>query len=82
VDGLQSSWIEIASFDFEEALRYQGVGVSSHRESSGAKFLFGVPDERPRPPFVRGQLIGPRKDGYGGGGVWVGAGRWKVDDFV
>lgn len=79
IDGL--AWVEIESFDFEEPLCYQGVGVSSHRESSGAKFLFGVPDDRERPPFTRGQLVGPRGEGYGGGGDWVGSRRWRVDGF-
>ncbi len=75
------SWKAIASFEFDEPLGYQGLGVSSHREKSGAKFLFGVPAEKERPPFTRGQLIGPRKDGYGGGGDWHSAKRWKVDRF-
>jgi hypothetical protein len=79
VDGI--AWTEIASFDFDEPLRYQGIGVSSHRESSGAKFLFGVPGDRPRPPFIRGQLIGPKGARYGGGADWVGAERWRVSGF-
>jgi len=79
VDGV--AWSEIGAFDFDEPLGYQGVGVSSHREPSGAKFLFGVPAERARPPFTRGQLIGPRGDGYGGGGDWLGSKRWNVGPF-
>lgn len=79
VDGL--SWTEIASFEFDRPLRYQGFGVSSHRESSGTKFLFGVPNDGERPPFTRGQLVGPRVEGYGGGGDWVGDKRWKVTGF-
>jgi len=79
VDG--ASWSEIGAFAFDEPLGYQGVGVSSHREASGAKFLFGVPEERERPPFTRGQLIGPKGDGYGGGGDWVGSKRWKAGPF-
>jgi hypothetical protein len=43
-DGVE--WMEIASFDFEQSLRYQGIGVSSHDEAGGAKFLFGVPNDR------------------------------------
>lgn len=79
IDGTR--WTEIASFDFDQPLRYQGIGVSSHRESGGAKFLFGVPHARPRPPFSRGRLIGPKRDKYGGGADWVGAERWKVTGF-
>ena len=79
VDGTR--WVQIASFDFDQPLRYQGMGVSSHGESSGAKFLFGVPSGRARPAFTRGQLIGPRGKKYGGGADWVGAARWKVTGF-
>jgi len=79
VDG--RSWRKIASFDFDQPLRYQGIGVSSHRESGGAKFLFGVPGDLERPPFTRGQLIGPRGEGYGGGADWSGTKRWNVDGF-
>jgi hypothetical protein len=73
--------MEIASFDFEQSLRYQGIGVSSHDEAGGAKFLFGVPNDRARPPFSRGQLIGPRENRYGGGADWDGAARWRVTGF-
>lgn len=76
VDGVV--WTEITTFDFDEPLSYQGIGVSSHRERSGAKFLFGVPRDGPRPPFTRGRLIGPRGPGYGGWADWVGATRWRV----
>ncbi|MDH3206585.1 MAG: Ca2+-dependent phosphoinositide-specific phospholipase C [Gemmatimonadota bacterium] len=79
VDG--TSWLEIGSFDFDRPLKYQGIGVSSHREASGAKFLFGVPNGRARPPFTRGQLVGPRGKKYGGGADWEGAARWKVTGF-
>ena len=79
IDG--NAWNEIAAFEFADPLGYQGLGVSSHGEKDGVKFLFGVPAEKDRPPFTRGQLIGPRGDGYGGGGAWFGAERWKVDGF-
>lgn len=79
IDG--HAWREIAAFEFDRPLRYQGLGVSSHRESSGAKFLFGVPADRERPPFKTGRLVGPRLDGYGGGGDWFGEKRWKVTGF-
>jgi hypothetical protein len=80
VDG--AAWSGIGAFDFEEPLGYQGIGVSSHREATGAKFLFGVPGGRERPPFTRGQLIGPRTEGYGGGGDWRGSERWNVGPFA
>ena len=76
IDGI--AWTEIASFDFEQPLRYHGIGVSSHRELSGAKFLFGVPGDRPQPPFTRGKLIGPRVEKYGGGADWEGSERWRI----
>jgi len=79
VDGME--WTEIGAFDFGEPLGYQGLAVSSHREADGAKFLFGVPNERGRPPFERGQLIGPKGDGYAGGGDWTGSQRWQVGPF-
>jgi hypothetical protein len=79
VDG--RSWVGITSMEFERPLRYQGLGVSSHREAGGAKFMFGVPSHREAPPFTRGRLIGPRVQDYGGGAAWEGPSRWKVDRF-
>lgn len=79
VDGI--AWNEIASMQFSEPLRWQGLAVSSHGKASGAKFLFGVPNDKDRPPFTRGQLIGPKGDKYRGGGDWFGSERWKVTGF-
>jgi hypothetical protein len=75
VDGV--AWSEIASFSFDQPLKYQGIGVSSHGESKGAKFLFGVPNDAPRPRFTRGRLIGPRGENRGGAD-WDGAARWRI----
>ena len=62
VDGHR--WTELGRYQFAEPLKYQGIGVSSHRVGRGAKFLFGVPGDRPPPGFDHTQ----EEDG----------GRWGV----
>ena len=58
VDG--HDWTELGRYQFAEPLRYQGIGVSSHGVARGAKFLFGVPRNRPRPGFNHTRFIGKR----------------------
>ncbi len=80
VDG--HDWTELGRYEFAEPLRYQGLGVSSHGVARGAKFLFGVPHDRPRPAFEHTRFIGKR-DSAGRG--WVDRGgtrRWRVNRFA
>ncbi len=79
VDG--SEWSELGAYEFDEPLRYQGIGVSSHGARRGAKFLFGVPSGRPRPPFNRTRLIGRRDSKDAGWADWDGRSRWQVSRF-
>lgn len=73
--------IRIASVAFEQPLYYQGLGVSAHDDSKGAKFLFCAPNGVARPPFTKSRLIGAKSDKYEGGYDWVGDRRWKVVGF-
>ena len=75
-------WTELGFYEFAEPLKYQGIGVSSHRVARGAKFLFGVPHDRPRPQFDQTRFIGKR-DTKGEGWVdWDGRRRWRVNRFA
>ena len=75
-------WTELGRYQFAEPLKYQGIGVSSHGVARGAKFLFGVPRNRPRPGFSHTRFIGKR-DSSGRGWVdWDGKRRWRVKRFA
>jgi hypothetical protein len=50
VDG--ASWVFLGSFQFDEALKYQGYGTSSHDKDEKAKFLF-FPVEKPFTPSTQ-----------------------------
>ena len=78
VDG--RAWTEIKTCDFDKPLLYQGIGVSAHGQDRGAKFLFLVRAQRPRPAFDQGMLIGGG-DGDFGWCDWDKDRRWKVDGF-
>lgn len=80
VDG--SKWTFICSVDFDEPLRFQGIGVSAHEDPDGAKFLFGIPSGARQPSFDSKRLIGPhRNHRFKGGCDWDGEQRWKVRNF-
>ncbi len=80
VDG--HDWTELGFYEFPEPLKYQGIGVSSHGVARGAKFLFGVPHDRPRPRFNHTRLIGKRGAGDKGWVDWDGKRRWRVNRFA
>ena len=80
VDG--HDWTELGHYDFPEPLKYQGIGVSSHRVARGAKFLFGVPGNDARPDFKRQRFIGKGPEGDRGWVDWDGNRRWRVSRFA
>jgi len=80
VDGLD--WVDLGFYEFAEPLKYQGIGVSSHRVARGAKFLFGVPHDLPRPQFDHTRFIGKRDADDRGWVDWDGKRRWRVSRFA
>ena len=80
VDG--HDWTELGRYRFAEPLRYQGIGVSSHGVGRGAKFLFGVTGNGPRPEFNRRRLIGKGSGEDRGWADWDGKRRWRVNRFA
>ena len=80
VDG--HDWTELGRYRFTEPLRYQGIGVSSHGVARGAKFLFGVTGNGPRPEFNRRRLIGKGSGEDRGWADWDGKRRWRVNRFA
>lgn len=68
-------------YEFEVPLPYRGIGVSSHGEDRGARFPFGLPSNRPRPPFNRTRIIGKTAPEEGGWVDWDGPRRWRVSGF-
>ncbi len=80
VDGHE--WTELGGYEFPEPLKYQGLGVSSHGVARGAKFLFGVPGNGPRPEFNHTRLIGKGSGKDRGWVDWDGKRRWRVSRFT
>ena len=80
VDG--HKWTELGRYEFPEPLKYQGLGVSSHGVARGAKFLFGVPYDLPRPQFNRTRFIGKRDTNDRGWVDWERKRRWRVNRFA
>jgi hypothetical protein len=80
IDG--KDWTKLGSYRFDDPLKYQGFGVSSHGVDRGAKFLFGVPGNRARPAFNRKRFIGKSSDDGRGWFDWGKKRRWKVDRFA
>jgi hypothetical protein len=80
VDGYE--WTVLGNYEFSDPLKYQGIGVSSHGVARGAKFLFGVPGNRPRPQFNRERFIGTGQAKEGGWVDWEGTRRWRVNRFA
>ena len=80
VDG--DDWTELGFYEFTDPLKYQGIGVSAHGVARGAKFLFGVPRDLPRPRFNRTRLIGKRDAKDQGWADWDGKRRWRVNRFA
>ena len=80
VDG--HDWTGLGFYEFSEPLKYQGISVSSHGVARGAKFLFGVPGNGPRPEFNRRRLIGKGSGNDRGWVDWDGKRRWRVNRFA
>lgn len=56
--------------------------VSSHGVAGGAKFLFGVPGDGPRPEFNRERLVGKGDANEVGWVDWDAKRRWRVNRFA
>ena len=80
VDGHE--WTKLGLYEFPEPLKYQGIGVSSRGVARGAKFLFGVPGDGPRPEFNRERFIGKGDTNNRGWVDWDGTRRWRVNRFA
>ncbi len=79
VDG--SDWVELGAHRFDQPLALQGLGVSSHGQGRGAKFLFVVPDGGVQPGFDTTTRIGTRGDPATGWVDWAGSRRWRTTRF-
>lgn len=77
----REQWIPLGRFTFDTPLRFQGIGVSSHRQRRGAKFLFVPPRADAEPMFEHSALIDAGAHDYTGWVDWNGSGRWLTTKF-